>query len=200
MSKPIIAIDIDDVLAANAEGFVAFSNERWGTKLLPADYTEHWADVWQVDIGEANQRAMVLHDSGVIGGYRHFDEALPVLTGLCKRYDLIAITSRRISIEKLTREWIDKHYEGIFSDIQFAGIFDGPISLDRLHRTKADLFVSNDVKYVIDDQLKHCLAAAELNINVVLFGEYPWNQIDELPAGVTRCKDWAAVLEYFDGR
>ena len=34
-----IAIDIDDVLAENAIGFVAFSNERWVTLLRVDDYS-----------------------------------------------------------------------------------------------------------------------------------------------------------------
>ncbi|HVX57219.1 MAG TPA: hypothetical protein VHA37_05800, partial [Candidatus Saccharimonadales bacterium] len=53
---------------------------------------------------------------------------------------------------------------------------------------------------LIDDSLGHVQTCAEQGIDGVLFGDYPWNQAEELPAGVTRCADWAAVLEYFDGR
>lgn len=49
MKRLTIAVDIDDVLADNAAGFVTFSNERWGTNLTPDDYGEHWVKVWQVD-------------------------------------------------------------------------------------------------------------------------------------------------------
>jgi Holliday junction DNA helicase RuvA len=35
--KPIIAIDIDDVLAENARGFVEWSNKRFGTSLTTDD-------------------------------------------------------------------------------------------------------------------------------------------------------------------
>lgn len=52
----------------------------------------------------------------------------------------------------------------------------------------------------IDDQLKHCQAAASLGIKAVLLGDYPWNRTEKLPSGVTRCKDWPAVLEYFNER
>ena len=64
-----IAIDIDDVLAENAIGFVAFSNERWGTRLRVDDYSEHWSEMWHVDREEAERRAHVFHDSGAIKGY-----------------------------------------------------------------------------------------------------------------------------------
>ena len=53
MRRLRIAIDIDDVLAENAIGFVAFSNERWGTRLSVDDYSEHWSEMWRVDSEEA---------------------------------------------------------------------------------------------------------------------------------------------------
>jgi uncharacterized HAD superfamily protein len=201
MRRETIAIDIDDVLAANAEGFVAFSNERWGMNLKPEDYDEHWAKVWKVDIEEVERRAVELHASGAIAHYRHNDEALPVLTHLKVDYRLLAITSRRRSIERLTRDWIAAHYPGLFEDIKFAGIFDEPVRSEMMLRTKADLFAQNNVSYVIDDQLKHCLAAADLGISTLLFGNYGWNQtMAELPRNVTRVHDWPAVLAYFDAR
>lgn len=67
IDKQVLAIDIDDVLAANAAGFVRFSNERWGTNLAVDDYDEHWAKVWEVDEVETARRAIELHESGVIG-------------------------------------------------------------------------------------------------------------------------------------
>ena len=71
MRRLRIAIDIDDVLAENAIGFVAFSNERCGTRLRVDDYSEHWSDMWHVDSEEAERRAHVFHDSGAIKGYAH---------------------------------------------------------------------------------------------------------------------------------
>ena len=43
MGRKVIAIDLDDVLAAHVESFVAFSNERYGTSLQVDDYSDHWA-------------------------------------------------------------------------------------------------------------------------------------------------------------
>lgn len=201
MSKPVIAIDIDDVLAANAEGFVAFSNERWGTNLRPEDYHEHWAELWQVDHEETQRRAVELHASGIIGKYRHYDEAKAVLAKLKKSYRLIVATSRRTSVEPETRAWLDMHFEGMFDEIHFAGIFDKKVfSKETWAHTKAEIFSAIGARYVIDDQLKHCVAAAELGIETVLFGDYPWNQTDKLPDNITRCHDWVAVEKYFDGK
>ena len=197
--KPVIGIDIDDVLAAHAEAFVAFSNEWWGTHLSVEDFDEHWAQVWQVDQEETERRADIFHGSGIIGRYRHYDEALPVLLELSKDFRLLAMTSRRQRVEEETRAWLDKHYRGIFEDIKFAGIWDDPTGVERQKLTKADLFVTNKVKFVIDDQLKHCVAAAEKGIHALLFGGYKWNQTEEhLSSLITRVADWAAVKDYFE--
>jgi 5'(3')-deoxyribonucleotidase len=199
MSKPTIAIDIDDVLAANAEGFVAFSNQRWGTNLSPDDYTEHWADIWRVDHEETERRAVELHASGAIGRYRHFDEAVGALSVLRRSFKLVLVTSRRATIEKETRAWIKKYFPDIFDEVYFAGIFDKKLHAGSWSQTKKDIFERIGAQYIIDDQLKHCAGAVEVGAQAILFGDYPWNRTDVLPGGVTRCKDWAAVLEYFDG-
>ena len=200
MSKEVIGVDIDDVLADTAEGFTAFSNEYFGTTLSVADYTEHWAEMWRVDNREVERRAAVYNHSGAATRYRHREEARPVLDRLAEQYDLLALTSRNGGMKEQTFAWIETHFSGLFKDIQFAGIFDGPLHDGMLSMTKADLFASNNVNYVIDDQLKHCRAAAQLGIRAVLFGNYHWNTASELPPLITRCDDWQAVGEYFDAR
>ena len=106
MAKPIIAVDIDDVLADNAKGFIEFSNRTWGTTLLPSDYQEHWSDMWQVDNAEAERRAQEFHGSGSLQDYDHDVSAFDVLVKLKDTYDLVIITSRRISAKEETIAWV----------------------------------------------------------------------------------------------
>lgn len=198
MTRRTIAIDIDDVLADNAAGFVAFSNKTWGTTLRPEDYDEHWAMLWQVDHAEVERRANAFHESGVLKTYHYVDSALPTLKRLSVDYNLIIVTSRRLQVREDTIAWIHTHYPGIFSDdaIHFAGIWD-TIDDNSIHRTKADVVESLNADYLIDDQLKHCQAVAAAGRKALLFGDYTWNQLDSLPVGVTRTHDWLAVEQYF---
>jgi 5'(3')-deoxyribonucleotidase len=196
-SKQTIAIDIDDVLAANAPAFVAFSNERWGTNLTVDDYVEHWGEFWKVDADELHRRSEIYHASGVIGRYEHAPEALPVLKHLATKYRLAIVTSRRAVVSEVTIEWIDRYYKGLFDEIRFAGFYDNQFGV---HHTKAEICRDLGAAYLIDDQLKHCLAAAEAGIDAVLFGEYGWNRQDKLPPRVHRARDWQAVGKYFDDR
>lgn len=200
MPKPIIAIDIDDVLADYAAGFVAFSNQRWGTNLTVDDYDEHWGDVWKVDLEEIQRRATTIHDERLVKDLMHKSEAVPVLERLSKRFDLVIVTSRRIQNKDDTLAWLRLHYPMISTEaVTFSGFFD-TIKEGSIHQTKGSIISSLGARYMIDDQLKHCLSAAERGVEALLFGDYGWNQANELPAGVTRVRDWASVGEFFDER
>ncbi len=200
MAKPIIAVDIDDVLAANAKGFVEYTNRMWGLSLTVQDYDEHWAKLWGVDNEETSRRSDEMHASGVFAYHEHFPAAKPVLKHLRERYELVIVTSRRKVIQNVTYQWIDRYFPGIFSDIHFVGIWD-TITDSSIHMTKGDALKTIGATYLIDDQLKHCLSAGEHGVDAVLFGDYGWNQYEtKLPDHITRCDDWQAIREYFDAK
>jgi uncharacterized HAD superfamily protein len=71
-------------------------------------------------------------------------------------------------------------------------------SLPDQWRPKSEVCRELGVSYLIDDNLTAVKQTSAFGIEVLLFGDYPWNQIDELPRGVTRVKNWQEVLEYFD--
>lgn len=201
-AKPIIAIDIDDVLAANAKGFVEFSNKRWHTNLTVEDYHDHWAQLWQVDNQESARRHQELFDQKVVQSYEPLLDAGPVLNKLTKNYELIAVTARWKSISAETKDWLDQYFPGAINDISHMGVWDDfkLHSKHKLGHTKTDLCLEIDAKYLIDDQPKHCIAAANAGIKSILFGDYAWNRSVKLPKGVIRAKTWTAVLEYFNAQ
>lgn len=197
MTKPIIAIDIDDVLADYSAEFVLASNRLWGTKLTADDYDEDWVKLWGIDIHEAVDRGKALFEDRIHERLKHKDDAVAVLQGLSERFTLKILTARNDQSKASTLEWFTRHYPMIeHQNITFAGLWENPDE-NVSKRTKGELAKNMGVQYLIDDQLKHCTAAAEHGITSLLFGDYKWNQIDELPAGVTRVVNWAAVEDYF---
>lgn len=191
--KQKILWDIDDVLTASATGFVKYSNETWGHNLVPDDYQEAWAEVWGVSLEEAMRRADQFHTSGVVGTYEHFPEAVSVLRHLSATYEHIAGTSRRTILRPETEALINGPFKGLFSAVlHYVGIWDASKHIDvQLAVTKAELCQQIDADYLVDDQLKHCIGAASVNVSAVLFGNYCWNQTNEpLPSGITRAADW----------
>ena len=206
VNKKTIAVDVDDVLAANAKGFTDFSNARWGTKLQPDDYTEHWAELWKVEHDELLKRRQIVIDEKVHYQHEVFEEAKAVLQGLKNRYKLAIVSSRSQEIHKETFEWIDKEFPGVFEEIHFAKIYDDAGSssreevLKKLKQTKAEVLKEIDADYLIDDQPKHCIAAAEAGITSLLFGDYKWNRDIKLRPNMIRTKTWQDVKEYFDAQ
>lgn len=194
MRRLRIAVDVDDVLAENAAGIVAFSNQRWGTNLTVDDYDEHWAKMWQVDNAEVKRRSAELMDAGLGTGYGHIGGALEVLEHLAQHHHLMIATSRCLQVKGDTIAWIDEHFPGIFAStaVYFSGIWD-ELTNDSHRATKAELMTQINADVLIDDQLKHCQAVAAHGRNALLFGDYAWNQAATLPAGVVRCTNWYEV-------
>lgn len=197
--RKTIAVDIDDVLARSAEGFIAFSNERWGMRLQPDDYQEEWAVVWGVPVEQALERSLEFHASGIVGTYQPHEAAMPVLKRLAQEFDLVVVTSRREIIKPETDAWIARHFPHIFQELHYAGIWDNVSNISKaLTGTKAEICRAIGADYLIDDQLKHCIGAANAGIKAVLFGEYRWTRHEQnLPKGVTRAAHWDEVAGYF---
>lgn len=80
--KPVIAVDVDDVLCQTAQGFADFSNRMWGHALTVDDYDEDWGKVWGTTPEVTHKRADLLHNSEALGGFLHVEEAAFVLTKL----------------------------------------------------------------------------------------------------------------------
>lgn len=86
---------------------------------------------------------------------------------------------------------IRKQFSDVFQSVVFTSMRDGK-------RSKVDVCRELCVSILIEDHLGHALPVAKAGIEVLLFGDYSWNQADSLPVNVHRVKDWAAVLQYFD--
>jgi 5'(3')-deoxyribonucleotidase len=199
MPKPVIAVDIDDVLSHTAQAIIDYGNERWGHANTLDDFSEHLAEMWQVDAEESHQRWEEFMTSGVIEVYDVVPKAKDALEKLTQNYRLVAVTARRDSLLGITEEWLNSNYPGLMSDLIGAQIY-GAGKIDAHVLTKAEVLQRISANYLIDDQPKHCIGAAEVGIPSVLYGGYPWNKQAEIPDLVTRCDTWHDVLEYFDGR
>jgi uncharacterized HAD superfamily protein len=120
--------------------------------------------------------------------------AQEALHRLSKQYDVIVMTSRDISNFPKTNEWITHHFPEIFKDVHLLGNIQDSAEF----RSKAEVCRELGVYCLIDDHLSHVLEANAVGITTVLFGDYPWNQAEDLPKNVTRVKNWQEVLEYFE--
>lgn len=201
MSKPIIAIDIDDVLADSTEALRLVVNKRLGVNLskedyqTPGDYWNHYNDVWKRHGLEGRislddiEPMMVVNQAHV----SPHDGALQALIKLSTRHTLIIVTSRPPSWRAATERWLDEHFPDIFEKVLFTRE-----SKDSEHVSKGQICAENNVSWLIDDNVDHAQSAADEEVGVILFGDYGWHH--KVPPHFHRCKDWKQVLEYFDAK
>jgi 5'(3')-deoxyribonucleotidase len=196
MTKPTVAVDIDDVLALSVDKFIEWSNSRFKTTIKFDDYVEDWSLLWNISQAETTERVNQMYREGLPARYSHVGEAVEVLNKLKPGYELIVATARRSAEHKLTEDWIRKHYPAVFKDIHFAGIWD-EITEHSPRKTKARLCKELGVNYLIDDQVKHCLGASSVGVKALLYGDYPWNRNANLTDDIQKVFNWKEVGDYF---
>ena len=190
-SKPVLAIDIDEVLMPFMEGFFKYQNTKFGTDFkITSTMPYHSAHQFIGDTVEQFQRKL----DGFIESdlYRKsfpIQGAQTAVEKLKDRYQLVIVTARPATVRELTEDWVRNHFPETFTDVYFV-----PWVEDRVPDKQGSL-VSLGAEILVDDNLSHIEEAVGGNVRGILFGDYPWNQTDTLPSGVTRAKTWSEVEE-----
>jgi uncharacterized HAD superfamily protein len=197
--KPVIAIDLDEVLSAQMDAIRVFTNKYYGTKLSPDDfrieapYWRYFETVWGVDDKEGERRVEHYISSGGFGLQKTLPGALEAIKRLKHHFRLVIITSRKKEHAEMTHQWLEKHFPRVFDHIGFTSVWGSESSV-----AKAKLSKEIGASYLIDDNLDHCLLAAREGIRCLLFGEYGWNRGNVTGSNIVRVKNWEEVLKYFD--
>lgn len=196
MSRPVIAVDIDEVLARHNFALAAWHNERFGTTHTEHDYfTEYWSRIWHTDEEETERRAAAFQSHGIYRDLPVVEGSYAGLKRLSQTYDLVVVTVRRQSVIDATHLWLQGNFPSLFKDIRFIHFWDKGVAT-----SKAEVAAEMGASYLIDDSLKHCTLAAQEGIEALLFGDYTWNKAETLPRGIHRVKGWSEIMEHFNER
>lgn len=199
MKKPIIAVDIDDVLADSTESVRLAINKLFNLNLerhhyqIPGEYWGYYEYVWQqhgIEMTLAKldtwHEANRLHVPAYTG-------AKPALTELSKTYEIVTVTARHPEHYDMTQEWLAREFGGVIRET----IFVGKISGDR-KKSKGLVCKELGVTWLLDDHVEHTNSAHAEGVNAVLFGQYGWQQ--NIPDHTVRCLDWPSVMEHLRER
>lgn len=200
MSRPLIAVDIDDTLADSTELIRLSVNSRYDVAIPKEAYQsegEYWGyyeRVW----AEHGLAALTVEDLDEqmledLTSVPLLPSALFVLKQLYNDFDIVIITARRKEREVLTRAWIENTFPGMTIDVHFS-----EAHKDESKMTKGQICKMLGAEYLIDDNVGHCESAVKEGITPLLFGEYGWHSTAH--DSIKRCKDWPSVLDYFAGR
>ncbi len=208
MKKPVIAVDIDDVLWAHFEALRRWYNRTYGTQLQMSDNHPfspvHWATPelqaatlrrWGASsVEEAVARVRKFFETPDFTHAKPFPLSAQVLQQLTSTYEIVAITAREFELAAMTRDWLDYNYPRIFSEVHFTARF----NLEGRSKDKVEMFQALTVSYCVDDDPVVAMRAAKAGISSILFGDYAWNQDQFLHDSMTRCANWNEVRAYFE--
>ena len=187
--RPVIAVDVDEVLASFLHSFCAYYHRVRGPTLPdgrvihPSLFLSyHFSHL----LGGEEEAAQVV-SSFIEGPSPEFlsipplEDARAVLTALAPRCELVVVTSRNESISHITRAWLDAHFPSIFVRAVHTNAYARP---GEVRRTKGEVCKELGALTLIDDNLHYAMEASTHLPSVILFGSYSWNGAQARAAAV----------------
>lgn len=200
MSKGIIAVDVDDVLANTTGALRVAVNQATGLHLteddyrVPAPYWGFYEHVWSQAGIQDHSHIHAFHEQLAVNqdNIQPVADSQEVLAYLIKDWDIVAITSRELFMETETIKWLHKKFPNVFKDIVLLG------HVNTALQTKGEACLATGANYLIDDNIAHCESAISVGVSAILFGDYGWQH--DFDNSMPRAKDWQAVKAYFDAK
>lgn len=189
--KPVLAIDIDEVLAEFVPVLAEFHNRTYGTSFTAEHFISYeFHEVWGGTVQEATMKVQEFFRSPL------FTDGLPMLHGaytamrrLQKYFELHVVTSRQFAIQALTEEWINKHFTGVFTAIHFGNHY----AQSGVTRSKAEICKEIGACMLVDDSVRYAQNCQQQDIPVILFGNYAWNA--HAHDGLQRAHNWSQAVQ-----
>lgn len=190
--RPVIAVDIDDVLFPFVDGIASHHNALRGSRLTVQDFVTF--DLAKV-FGSSQEETEAIVKSFLESDNIHLEPvagAKEALARLKRDFDVILVTARNEYFKTKTVDWLRRQLPDLFADVHFAGNpHDG-----RPFRPKGAICYELGAKLLIDDYPENLRSAVSFGIDGVLFGSKPWSFVDDEEVNIVPCMDWSAVIEY----
>lgn len=188
--KPIVGVDMDDVLIDFNIGIHKFYNSRVGTSFTREDmHTFDFEKTWGCSTEEAVQIVFEFISSKEHAMLPPVFGSQEALTHLKNKYDFIVVTARPESVKKETLQWLTLHFPNIFNDV----IFTGAYGATEKKRSKGEIAHELGMVGFIEDALHNAISITGYNIPVYLL-DAPWNQGD-IPQRVKRYYSWKEIVD-----
>ena len=188
------AIDCDDVIVPTAEVLVAAYNERHGTSVglnVFYDNTDTWG---APSHDEATKRVGALLREGITDDVAPTSETIEALTYLASMDELHMVTGRQTYLEETTHRMLDRYLPGVFRTVEHTNYYAEPEN-GLFTRTKGEVCAALQADVLIDDHIAHGTSVLESGLEeVIIWGDYPWNQTRKLGRGMVRCASWEEVF------
>lgn len=197
--KMVVAVDIDEVLGSFLSTLNKFIRDYCGLDHEVSEYYVYeFFRIWNCSRAEADKRVHEFYNSSYFRlGIEPIPGSQTVLRNLSTVCNLSIVTSRQNVIRDSTLDWIEKHYPGMFKEIQFGNHF----ALHGKSRSKSEICRSLGAQVLIDDNPRYALECAEAGIKVLLFNynnSYPWCRDSYVDSHslITKVYSWEEVEQH----
>lgn len=178
--KPMIGLDMDDVLCHYVPFLLYWHNETHGTSFSMMDMKFHQlTELWGGTHAESERK---IHEFSKTTMYKN----LPCIKGcfqhlkaLQDQFDFVVVTARNATCAHETETWLNKHLPNLIQQVQYCSRHDEHEQNGQPRvATKADICRQLNVTAMIDDSYlnaKHCSVVVK---HVALFNhqmKYPWS-------------------------
>ncbi len=194
MKREIIAVDIDDVLVPHGDVLIEHLNKKFRANVnIEGFYSlDELMIAYQRSKQEIRQRIHDFLESDEFAAIEPVEESVDALASLKPHYELIIVTARPGITHRMTEEWLREHFPEVFSGVHFANTDYSWGTLKGVSKQNICQVIAAD--YLIDDSLKHIEEVVACGMKGILFGDYHWNQADELPENAVRVSGWNEAL------
>ncbi len=195
MHRPVIAVDIDDVIVPHFGELAHFASETFGIHLTAHEMFYAGTVKTIVERTGLDKETIMKRIDDFLMTDEFYIDPVPgskkVLPALAQYYDLVIVTSRPQPMKDPTTHWLEAHFPKLFSHIRVVGHERWGLGV----APKGDIFRELGVSILIDDHPSHCNDAVALGIRALLFGEYEWTSANEVSREVEHVRNWDEVAD-----
>ena len=186
-----IGVDLDGVLGQTIPAVIEYHNTIHGTNLtLEQFHSNNYWEVWGGTREEAIQEVHNFYETPYFKNIKPVIGARESLKTLKKNNELFIVTSRQNKIIPETKEWVEKYFPNIFSEMYFTNHF----TQNGDTKTKKEVCDSLNVDVLIEDVVEYAVECVTAKRKIFLL-DYPWNRDAVLPEGIQRVYSWEEIIE-----
>lgn len=182
-----IAIDLDDTLQPFMASFIEWLNKTYNenydiTQIITYKMVDSIGG--NIDWNERLNRfelSEVQHELGPFAG------AKSVIEKLSEQAKLIIVTARLESQRKMTEDWLDREFPGVFADLNMRDSY-------AMTHNKGEICKHLGASILIDDGVHNIDTTQASDVRGILFGDYPMQQ-QFIKAHHERALDWEEVAK-----
>ena len=185
LRKIRVGVDLDEVLVQFCDEMTKYYNAKFSKTLGSSDYDgRQWSDVWQMTQDQVNDLIHEFAETEIFDSLEPVPGSIETLKRLkmTNQFEFFIITARGNHLNKKTHVWVKKHFDNIFTGIEFGNTF-GQDKQSPKKREKADICRELKCDYLIDDMKSNLKNCSKFNIQGILFnflGTYQWSGITPL--------------------